>query len=138
MSNKDINFAYKVRHALNERIDDMPVATVDRLAAARQMALSRKKKDAPVRVIAHQNVLAGTANHFFPKTFFWLKPLGVAAPILAGVVLFFGLYQYEQQHHITEIAAIDAAVLADEVPPSAYLDRGFDTYLAKHDNPEWR
>ncbi|MDY7547576.1 DUF3619 family protein [Glaciimonas sp. CA11.2] len=133
MSSKDINFAYKVRHALNERIDDMPTATLDRLAAARQMALSRKKADKPLRVVAHQNVVAGTANSFFPQATSWWTRLGVAAPILTGVVLFFGLYQYEQQHRITEIAAIDAAVLADEVPPSAYLDRGFDTYLAKHE-----
>lgn len=133
MSSKEINFAYKVRHALNEHIDDMPVATLDRLAAARQMAMSRKKADKPLRVIAQQYVVAGTANSFFPQPTSWWTRLGVAAPILAGVVLFFGLYQYEQQHRITEIAAIDAAVLADEVPPSAYLDRGFDTYLAKHE-----
>ncbi|QRX81560.1 DUF3619 family protein [Glaciimonas sp. PAMC28666] len=133
MSSKEINFAYKVRHALNERIDDMPTATLDRLAAARQMALSRKKADKPLRVVAQQNVVAGTANSFFPQPASWWTRLGVAAPILAGLVLFFGLYQYEQQHRITEIAAIDAAVLADEVPPSAYLDRGFDTYLAKHE-----
>ena len=133
MSSKEINFAYKVRHALNERIDDMPTATLDRLAAARQMALSRKKADKPLRVVAQENVVAGTANSFFSQPTTWWTRLGVAAPILAGLVLFFGLYQYEQQHRITEIAAIDAAVLADEVPPSAYLDRGFDTYLAKHE-----
>ncbi|KAF3996653.1 DUF3619 family protein [Glaciimonas immobilis] len=133
MSSREINFAYKVRHALNERIDNMPTETVDRLAAARQIALSRKKKDAPLRILARQNVVAGTANNLFQNPFSWLTRLSVAAPILAGIVLFFGLYQYEQQHRITEIAALDAAVLADEVPPSAYLDRGFDTYLAKHE-----
>jgi len=133
MNSKEINFAYKIRHALNERIDDIPPATADRLAAARQIALSRKKKDAPLPVAVHQGVLAGSAGSFFHRPFSWLTGLGVAAPILAGVVLFFGLYQYEQQHRITEIAALDAAVLADEVPPAAYLDRGFDVYLAKRD-----
>ena len=133
MNSKEINFAYKVRHALNERIDDLPTATVDRLAAARQIALARKKQDAPLRVVAPQSVLAGPAGGFFQQPFSWLARLGVAAPILAGVVLFFGLYQYEQQHRIIEIAALDAAVLADEVPPSAYLDRGFEAYLAKRD-----
>jgi hypothetical protein len=133
MNSKEINFAYKVRHALNERIDDLPPATVERLAAARQMALSRKKKDAPLPVVVPQSVPAGPAGGFFQQPFSWLTRLGVAAPILAGVVLFFGLYQYEQQHRITEIAALDAAVLADEVPPSAYLDSGFDAYLSKRD-----
>jgi len=135
MNSKEINFAYQIRHALNERIDDLPPATVDRLAAARQIALSRKKKDAPLRVVVpqSQSVLAGSAGSFFHRPFSWLTGLGVAAPILAGVVLFFGLYHYEQQHRITEIAALDAAVLADEVPPAAYLDRGFEAYLAKRD-----
>ena len=133
MSSKDINFAYKVRHALNERLDDMPSATLERLAAARQMALARKKDDKPLRVVLHQQVTAGPGARFFSHPSSWWTRLGVAAPILAGVILFFGLYQYEQQHRIIEIAAIDAAVLADEVPPTAYLDRGFDTYLAKHE-----
>ncbi|MGS0743020.1 DUF3619 family protein [Glaciimonas sp. GG7] len=134
MNNNEINFAYKVRHALNERMEDIPTATVDRLAAARRIALSRKKNDAPLRVTAPQTALAGQASGFFHQPFSWLMRFGVAVPILTGIVLFFGLYQYEQQHRITEIAAIDAAVLADEVPPTAYLDRGFDYYLAKRDD----
>ena len=42
-----------------------------------------------------------------------------------------GIYQFEQQQRINEIADIDAAVLSDELPLSAYLDHGFSTYLAK-------
>ncbi len=137
----DINFAYKVRHALNEQIDTISPETASRLAAARQLALSKKKADAPARVFAHQNVLAGhgqslgNSSHFFQQPWAWLTRLGVAAPILAGIVMFSGLYQYEQQHHIKELASIDAAVLADEVPPVAYLDSGFDAYLSQNVAP---
>lgn len=131
MNQKEINFAFKVRHALNENLDNLPAPAVDRLAAARKAALARKKKDAPTRVLAHQGVLAGHAGSFFSDPLSWLRRLGVAAPILAGLVLLSGLYQYEQQHRIAVAADIDAAVLSDELPPSAYLDRGFSAYLAQ-------
>lgn len=131
MSTKDINFAYKVRHALNERADALPAATVDRLAAARQVALSKKKKDAPTRVLATQGVIAGPAGLFFEQPLSWLGRLGVAAPLLLGGAIFISMYQSAQQTRITELADIDAAVLADELPLSAYLDHGFNAYLAK-------
>jgi hypothetical protein len=49
MNTEELNFAYKVRHALNETLDDLPPATTDRLAQARQMALARKKADGAAR-----------------------------------------------------------------------------------------
>lgn len=132
MNSKEINFAFKVRHALNENLDNLPAPTADRLAAARKAAMARKKKDAPTRVLARQGVLAGHAGSFFgDHRLSWLTRIGVAAPILAGMVLLFGLYQYEQQHRIAAAADIDAAMLSDELPPSAYLDRGFSAYLAQ-------
>ena len=37
MNTDDLNFAYKVRHALNEQLDDLPASTTDRLAQARKL-----------------------------------------------------------------------------------------------------
>ncbi|HZV65746.1 MAG TPA: DUF3619 family protein, partial [Telluria sp.] len=50
MNSDNINFAYKVRHALNENLDNLPASTVDRLASARKIAVSRKKAQAPARL----------------------------------------------------------------------------------------
>jgi hypothetical protein len=55
--------------------------------------------------------------------------MGVALPLLVLVAGLIGIYQYEQQEHIAEIAELDAAVLSDELPLSAYLDHGFNAYL---------
>ena len=41
-----------------------------------------------------------------------------------------GVYQYEQKQRIAELAELDAALLSDELPLSAYLDHGFNAYLA--------
>jgi hypothetical protein len=125
MNTDDINLAYKLRHALNENLDALPASTTERLAAARALALSRKKADAPVS--------SRKARRFFDVDFHFsgasLGRLGVAIPLVALVVGLGGLYQYEQQQRIAELAELDAAVLADELPLTAYLDHGFNAYL---------
>ena len=127
MNTEDINFAYKVRHALNARLDELPASTADRLASARKIAISRKKAHAPVKV--SQRVLAGNFGSFF--SFSSLGRAGVVIPLLALVAGLSGIYQYEQEQRIAEIAELDAAVLSDELPLTAYLDHGFNAYLAQ-------
>ncbi|WP_374359878.1 DUF3619 family protein [Pseudoduganella danionis] len=129
MNTEELNFAYKVRHALNETLDDLPPATTDRLAQARQMALARKKADGAARRTAPvvRSELAGVQGGNW--SFSWFNRMGVALPLLVLVAGLIGIYQYEQQEHIAEIAELDAAVLSDELPLSAYLDHGFNAYL---------
>ena len=50
-------------------------------------------------------------------------------PLLALVIGMGGVYQHEQQERLADLADIDAAVLADELPLTAYLDTGFPAYL---------
>ena len=126
MNTDDINLAYRVRHALNENLDSLPASTTDRLAAARALALSRKKADAPARKQQHRPAFNFGAV-FSPSG---LGRIAVAAPLLALVAGLAGVYQYEQQRHIAEVAELDAAVLSDELPLTAYLDHGFNAYLA--------
>jgi hypothetical protein len=126
MNTDDINLAYKVRHALDDNLDNLPASTVDRLAAARARALSRKKADAPVRKQASRPLFNFDA-WFSPNG---LARLGVAIPLVALVAGLAGVYQFEQQQRIAELAALDAAVLSDELPLTAYLDHGFNAYLA--------
>jgi len=133
MNTDDLNFAYKVRHALNEQLDTLPASTTDRLAAARAAALARKKADAPLRVKQAELVTAtaGAGGRFFASQQFpWLTRLGVIIPLLVLVIGMGGIYHHEQQRRIAEIAELDAAVLSDELPLSAYLDHGFNAYLA--------
>lgn len=131
MNAKQLNFAYRVRHALNENLDNLPPSTTERLAIARQIALSRKKADAPMRRLAAQNAVAGTAGKFFHDQFSWLRRMGVAIPLIILVIGIGGLYQLEIQNRISDTADIDAAMLADELPLDAYLDHGFNAFLAK-------
>ncbi|KRB84586.1 DUF3619 family protein [Noviherbaspirillum sp. Root189] len=133
MNTREINFAYKVRHALNENLDNLPSSTTDRLASARKLALSRKKNAvAPLRAFIPQAILSGQAGAGFPGSrLSWLARMGVAVPLVVLVVGLTGMYQYEQKRRIADTAEIDAEVLSDELPLSAYLDHGFNAFLAK-------
>jgi hypothetical protein len=128
MNADDLNFAYKVRHALNERLDQLPASTADRLASARKIALSRKKSQ-PVAVRLLQRAFAGGGNSSTEFSL-WAK-VGVVVPLLAMVVGLAGIYQVEEEQRIAEIAELDAAVLSDELPLTAYMDEGFNAYLAQ-------
>lgn len=131
MNQKELNFAYKVRHALNESADNLPRPTAERLASARKIALSRKKNDSALRVLVSPRRLAGGAGGILNARFSWLARMGLILPLIVVAAGVAGIYQYEQQRHIDETAEIDAAVLADELPLSAYVDHGFNAYLAK-------
>ncbi len=129
MNIDDLNFAYKVRHALNEKLDNLPTSTTERLAQARKTAVSRKKAHLAVRV--SKRALAGQAGNFISAHFSWFNRVGVAVPLLVLVAGLAGIYQYEEQQRIAEIAELDAAVLSDELPLTAYLDTGFNAYLTQ-------
>ncbi|MFZ6639735.1 DUF3619 family protein [Undibacterium sp. TC4M20W] len=128
---KDLEFAYKVRRALNESAESLPAPTLDRLALARKAALARKKQEAPAAVKVFKGVLAGNSGFSFQGPGSWMGKLGLALPLLVLVVGLLGIYEYEQQQNINELADIDTAVLVDELPPAAYVDTGFSAYLNK-------
>lgn len=128
---KDLDFAFKVKRALNESAENIPAATLDRLASARKTALARKKQEAPVAVLAFKGAVAGNNGFSFHGPVSWLGKLGIILPLLVLVLGMMGIYHYEQQQRIDELADIDAAVLVDELPPAAYVDTGFTAYMNK-------
>ena len=133
MNNKELLFAYRVKRALDENLEHLPQSTTQSLAEARRVALARKKKHAPVVVpqLAFAGGIGDIGGNFSQPLLSWLGRLGVAIPLLAGVMIFAGLYQHENQQRISELAEIDLGVLSDELPLSAYLDHGFNAYLAQ-------
>jgi hypothetical protein len=131
MTSHELDFAYKVRHALDEQLATLPAATTDSLAAARKLALSRKKKDSPLQVFVAERAIAGYVGDLFDKPLSWLGRFGLAVPVFVVAIGLVGIFQFEQQQRLSEIADIDAAVLSDELPLTAYVDHGFNAYLAK-------
>jgi hypothetical protein len=130
MNTRQLSFAYKVRRALNENLEQLPQSTVERLASTRKLALSSKKPEAPKHQFARHRQFAGNAGGFLGKRISWAARLGMAAPLIVLVSGLITIYQVEQQRRIGNLAEIDALVLSDELPLSAYLDHGFNVYLA--------
>lgn len=131
MNTDDINLAYKIRHALNDNLDNLPASTTDRLAAARAAALARKRAnatDAPVRAKQQQRASFDLGALFSMQ---WVARAAVVAPLLLMAAGMVGVYQYETQQRAAELAELDAAVLSDDLPLTAYTDHGFNAYLAQ-------
>ena len=135
MNAKDLYFAYQVKHALDQNLDNLPASTKERLASARKIAMSRKKPE-PLYMRVGRMAIAGHGqiNDYFHSPLSWLGRVGVITPLLVGALVFVGLYQYEKEQRISELAEIDAAVLADDLPVAAYVDQGFNAYLASRDD----
>jgi len=127
----DGEFGYRVRQALNEGLDHVDYRTTLKLQQAREAALARQRGAQPARAWALQTA-GGTATA--ERAQGWWPRLGLAAPVLALVVGFVGIYQYQEERRISELADMDFAVLMDDVPLDAYADKGFGALLRSDSN----
>jgi hypothetical protein len=142
LDQKETEFALKVRRALDENINSLPAASLDKLAAARRTAIARKKPEkvavaAPVfaPALAGAGVAPGSfgsagSGHTGKRGRF--SRLALAWPLLALVIGLAGIAYWEDQQRTAELADIDAAMLSDNLPLDAYLDHGFNAYLTRN------
>jgi hypothetical protein len=136
---KEINerrLAHEIRTALDASANALPDNVTDRLAAARRIALSRKKAHAAV--IVPQLAMAGMHTATFDeddtplqRAGAWLRRLGLVWALVALAAGLFGIYHWQQQQRVDELADLDAAMLLDELPPTAYADQGFHVFLKR-------
>jgi len=123
-------FGYQIRQALNEAASGMDYKTTYRLEQARAAALARHREPATAPAWNMAAQVAGGRSE--GSRLGWFGSLGMAAPAIALVVGFIGIYQWQQQQApapISDLAAMDFAVLMDETPIGAYADKGFGVLL---------
>jgi hypothetical protein len=121
-------FGYRVRQALNESAERLDYKTAYRLEQARRKALAAHRAEtAP----AWRSTLlpAGGPSLEGEAPVGWAQRLGLAAPLFALIVGFVGIYQWQQEQRISELADMDFAVLLDDAPIGTYADKGFGTLL---------
>lgn len=120
--------AYRIRLALSEVCDaSVTQAEIERLIAARHVAMSRKKSESPTilaTVVAGQNsfFLEGGGGLWSRRLILLLTMLLLGFGLLLGI-------NWQQQLKSDEFAAFDVAMLTDDLPPIAYADRGFEVFL---------
>ncbi|MEE2976341.1 MAG: DUF3619 family protein [Pseudomonadota bacterium] len=139
---RERRFAHAVRTALNESAGQLPPDVRDRLAAARRTALAHKKAEVPSTVRSPALAIPGVGSVSFDtegeapsplqRAAAVLRRLGLLWPTIALVAGLAGIYQWQQQQRVDELAEVDAAMLLDDLPLAAYADQGFHQYL-KHD-----
>jgi hypothetical protein len=115
------------------RLDDQALRLdgdiAERLRFARERALERARlARAPAGESARVGVTAGGAALLGGLSGWWLKVASIL-PLIAlvgGLVL---IQKWQTRAQISVAAEVDAALLADDVPPDAYSDAGFLEFL---------
>ena len=125
-------FALRVASHLNEASRELPHDVTERLKAAREHALERARLARRSEVATQvQTTGSGGAAALLgggPRSDWWLK-LASVLPLVALVVGFVLIEHVHTKTQISAAAEIDAALLADDVPPAAYSDPGFVEFL---------
>lgn len=116
----DTEFGYKARQILNHGLESLDEKVVVRLHQARQSALDNQR--AAVRGFR----LAGIGQSVEFTVLPGARTLLAVVALMIGAT---GTHYWNAFQQAQEFEEIDSALLADELPPSAYLDRGFHAWL---------
>ena len=115
---------------LTEQHRSLPGDISERLRVARDQAMQRARAARMLSPVAAP-ALARTSSGgvaIGPDTPWWLRLIS-ATPLL---LLLAGLLLIQHTHELSQIRAaaeVDAALLADDLPPDAYRDPGFFEFL---------
>lgn len=112
----EIRQASRIRQALNHSLQDISPAASRRLAAARHLALSKQKVAQTELVLA--GVGPGLSGRVGGEMPYLRQVLAIAALLLGMWIAFY----WHSTQYISELEAVDSALLADDIPPEAFLD----------------
>lgn len=127
--------ALRMAGKLSEITDQLPHDISERLRFGREKALARaqalRRNTAAAPAVVGR---AGGAAILGGPPSMWLRVASVLPLIVlaAGLVL---IQQHRDHEQIAVAAEIDAALLTDELPPTAYGDPGFAEYLRSSEMP---
>ncbi len=126
-------FALRLCAQLNEDPRPLPASVTERLRFARQQACQFSPRP-------HQRQVRAS------RSWRWLRPVSALrsegslawklASVLPAALLvagFVGIHWWDQQEQTEAAAAVDVALLSDDVPPNAYADPGFAEFLKTSD-----
>lgn len=118
----ELEIGHKIKQQLDFGADRLDAAIAAKLHAAREHALAHQ------RVAASNLNLAGIGN--LPHEV-WLPRVRGAVTVLALALGIFAWNYWSDLEQAGEMEVVDTALLSDELPISAYLDRGFDAWLER-------
>ena len=127
MKNEE-RYGQKIRQALNQSAQELPLATTRRLEAARHLALEKQKQPQTVFAIANT---AGVLLRLNAERPLVKQALAIFALLLGMWISFY----FNSVQYVNEVEEIDSALLSGDMPPEAFMDKDFFEWL-KDDSPE--
>lgn len=122
-------FGLQVAARLSDAADDLPYDVSERLRAARVQALGKRKVSA-TRTASSVAVSGSAATITFGNEHpSWWNRIVAALPLLALVLGLVAISVIQNDNRDNELAEIDAALLTDDLPPTAYTDPGFAQFV---------
>ncbi|MFN7855053.1 MAG: DUF3619 family protein [Acidovorax sp.] len=124
-------FARRVTARLSAGSNELPYDISERLRAARMQAIAQRKmpvallRQAPSIVSSGGVAMLGRGGEGGG----WLNALLSSIPLLALVAGLVAINIAQDEQNTTDVAELDAALLTDDLPPSAYADPGFVQFL---------
>lgn len=115
---------------LTHTLPELPHDISERLRFARQQALAVRKPEMVSAVVLNGSRAATLTAGGQEGLTVW-RLLGSLLPLLALLAGLTLIQWWQSEYGVSEIAAIDAALLTDDLPPAAYADTGFMQFL-KH------
>jgi hypothetical protein len=123
------HFARQIVARLDEDSNRLPSDIGERLRFAREQALVRADQARVQASSVSRLSMAGAGALLAGAGSGWWMKLATLAPLavlVGGLVL---IQRWETNTQISAAAEVDAALLADDLPPNAYHDPGFFEFL---------
>ena len=132
-TNTDLDVDRLGRHLsaqLSLATPSLPHDISERLRVARQQALAQRKPLLQSRMASRSHVQSnGTLTTSPDEGLNLWSIVGSTLPLLVLVVGLLLINAFQEENVAAELAAIDSALLTDELPPDAYTDAGFVQFL---------
>jgi hypothetical protein len=126
MRDREEQFARQICRVLDRGTKELDHGITERLRATRERAMQHQHGAAlsPAIVGAGGTALLGGDNEKHP-----LRTLLLILAIIIGMAVSYYWNSFEQ---VDQNETIDSALLADDLPPKAYLDPGFQAWLSHY------
>ena len=127
-ANTQDQFGLRIAAQLNSASLALPHDISERLRAARMRAVAARRVS-PILVTRPQGQAMGDGTLTLGAPWKGWTPLASLFPMLLLVVGLLTINMVLDEYRANEVAEVDAALLTDDLPPTAYTDPGFVHFL---------